>query len=195
MSDTFSLAVEEYRALRATVRERGTMRLIVTAVTFVAWAALATAVQALFTVPVLTLLPLTVLATGFEVVFALHVGIERIGRYLYVHYETPGIPIPGWEHAIGEVALRAGAGSGIDPIFSVAFIVAALLNLVPVALMTADLSPALPGGLPAAFAGLGLVHALVVARVLHARRFAAAQRQRDVELFEQQAGRRPQSIQ
>jgi hypothetical protein len=190
MSDTFTLAAEEYRALRATIRERGTARLIVTALTFVTWAALAIAVQALLTIPVLTLLPLVVLATGFEVIFALHVGVERIGRYLYVRYETAGNPVPGWEHAISEVGSRAGAGSGIDPIFSVAFIIATLLNLVPAALLTADLPPALPGGLSASFAGLAVVHALVITRVLHARRFAGAQRRRDAELFRQHAAER-----
>ena len=191
MSDTSTLAVEEYRALRATIRERGTTRLIVTTLTFVAWSGLVIAVQTLSTVPVLTLVPLAVLATGFEVVFALHVGVERIGRYLYVHYELPDALTPGWEHAIGDVGSRAGAGSGIDPLFSVAFVVATLLNLIPAALLTADLAPALPGGLSAGFAALGFVHALVVARVLQARRFAATQRQRDVEFFQQHAGRRP----
>lgn len=193
MPDASALAIEEYRALRATVRERGTTRSIVTAITFVAWAALAIIVQALLSVPVLTLFPLLVLAAGFEVVFAIHVGVERIGRYLYVHYETTGHPLPAWERAIAEVGPRAGKGSGIDPLLVAAFVAAVLLNLFPGAMTTADFPPVLPGGLSASFAGLGFVHALVVARMLHARRFAASQRQRDAELFQQQAaaGRRP----
>src|SRR5688572_14729222 len=35
------LAHEEFRALRATIRERGTLRLLVVLITFVAWATLA----------------------------------------------------------------------------------------------------------------------------------------------------------
>ena len=38
-------------------------------------------------VPLATLVPLLVLAAAFECVFALHVGIERVGRYLQVFYE------------------------------------------------------------------------------------------------------------
>src|SRR6185436_856611 len=100
MSDPSQLAVEEYRALRATIRERGTIRLIVTVLTFVAWSALAVSVQALFaTLPVMTLFPLMMLAIGFEVVFAAHVGVERIGRYLYVHHESADSRTsPCWEH-------------------------------------------------------------------------------------------------
>src|SRR5262245_42153755 len=148
MSDTNLLAVEEYRALRATIRERGTLRLFVTVLTFVAWSAGALAVPALFTFPVLMLVPLTMLIAGFEVVFAAHVGVERIGRYLYVHYETPESRTPGWEHAISQLGPRANSGSGLDALFAIVFILAALLNLVPALLMTADGVSQLPGGLP-----------------------------------------------
>ena len=79
-TDPTPLAVEEYRALRATIRERGTMRLVVALITFVAWAAGALAVVSWGSVSALALLPLLVLVAGFEVVFATHVGVERIGR-------------------------------------------------------------------------------------------------------------------
>jgi len=70
-----SLAVEEYRALRATIRERGTARWIVIALTFVAWGALSSVDRVFAAAPSLTLVPLVVLASGFETVFALHVGV------------------------------------------------------------------------------------------------------------------------
>ncbi len=38
---TSALGVEEYRALRATINARGTLRLSVAALTFLAWAAIA----------------------------------------------------------------------------------------------------------------------------------------------------------
>jgi len=73
--------LEEYRALRDTIRERGTTRAWLLLATFVAWAALAIATASLAALPVATLLPLLVLAVGFETGFALHTGVERIARY------------------------------------------------------------------------------------------------------------------
>jgi hypothetical protein len=184
MSDTHALAIEEYRALRATIRERGTARLIVTVITFVAWSASAVAVQALFTIPTLTLAPLIVLAAGFEVVFAAHVGVERIGRFLYVHYESGGNSTPCWEHAVVAIGTHAG-GSGIDPLCSVLFIIAALANLVPAVFAAATLSNA--SGVFWSLGFFAVVHAIFIVRVLGARRFAASQRPRDTQLFQEAA--------
>jgi hypothetical protein len=188
MSDNSALSLEEYRALRATIRERGTARLIVTVITFVAWSALAVAIHALSTIPAMTLLPLITLAAGFEVIFAAHVGVERIGRFLYVHYEAAGSTMPCWERAIGDVGPRAGAGSGIDPLCSVLFIIATIANLVPLAFMTAaaEFQEGHPG-IPWSFGFFAIAHALFVVRVLGARRFAATQRRRDTELFQDAA--------
>src|SRR5215475_11445055 len=86
---------EEYRSLRATIRERGTARIWVFLVGIIAWAALITATAALAALPVATLLPLLVLVSVFEAVFSLHVGVERIGRYIQVFLEHEG---GGWEH-------------------------------------------------------------------------------------------------
>lgn len=58
------------------------MRVIVMTITIVSWSGLALAVASLAVVPALGLLPLVVLAAGFEVVFAAHVGVERVGRFL-----------------------------------------------------------------------------------------------------------------
>lgn len=191
MSDPSLLAVEEYRALRATIRERGTIRLIVTVLTFVAWSALAVAVQALFALPVMALVPLLMLAIGFEVVFAAHVGVERIGRYLYVHHESADSRTsPCWEHAISQMGPRANSGSGLDPLFAVGFTAAAILNLAPVLIMTTYVQPALPGGLALWSALFALAHALFIARVFGAKRFAARQRAVDTELFQNAAGPR-----
>jgi len=70
----------EYKSLRDTIRERGTTRAWLLLATFMAWAALAIASAALVALPIATLLPLLVLAVGFETGFALHTGVERIGR-------------------------------------------------------------------------------------------------------------------
>ena len=99
--------------MRATIRERGTARIVLVPLVFIGWAATAIATAAMITVAVSTLVPLLVLAAGFEAVFALHLNVERIGRYLQVFHETDG----GWEH----VAMPSGErfpGTGPDPLFS-----------------------------------------------------------------------------
>src|SRR3979490_1608477 len=87
----------EDRELRATIRERGTARVYIFAGGIAAWGALTIATAALASTPLATLLPLLVLAAGFEGVFALHVGVERIGRYLQVFYEAEDTGAR-WEH-------------------------------------------------------------------------------------------------
>jgi len=177
------LAVEEYRALRATIRERGTMRLIVVAITFVAWAALVLAVQVFVPIPLFSLVPLFVLAAGFEVVFATHVGIERIGRYVQVRYETNESDLPAWERSAMALGAHARARTGIDPLASGLFIGAAALNLVPVLLVSLSEGPNVLGVIPAEFAVFAGIHVLFVWRIFKARRFAARQRAADLEIF------------
>jgi len=159
---------EEYRALRATIRERGTARMVLAPIVFVAWAATAIATTAVITVAVSTLVPLMVLAAGFEALFALHVNVERIGRYLQVFHEGDG----GWEH----VAMRYGQrfpASGPDPLFSRLFILAVSLNFLPAAL----------GGAIPEIVVLVVIHLILVNRIRLARQFAASQRQEDFTKF------------
>ena len=70
---------DEYRALRATIRTRGTARVSVFLAGLGIWAGLAIATAALLPVPSATLVPLVLLAGTFESVFALHVGVEARG--------------------------------------------------------------------------------------------------------------------
>jgi hypothetical protein len=183
------LAVVEYRALRATIRERGTARLVTAPAIFVVWAALAIAVQTWSTMGLWMLGPLVVLAAGFEGIFALHVGVERIGRYLQVFYEdTAGAP-PWWEHAAMEFGQTgSSAGPSIDPLFSWLFGLAALLNLSGAALLSIDERPSLFGISPA-FLLCGLFHAAFAVRLWRARRFAGTQRQADLRRFQELRGR------
>src|SRR5258706_8380613 len=90
-----SRELEEYRALRDTIRERGTARVWVFLAGMVAWGALTIATAALAALPVATFLPLLVLAAAFEGVFSLHVGVERIGRYIQAFLEEPAGDL-GW---------------------------------------------------------------------------------------------------
>ena len=163
--------VEEYRALRATIRERGTARVWAFVVGLVAWAGLVIATAALAALPVATLLPLLVLAAVFEAVFALHIGVERIGRYLQVYFEDEDTS--GWEH----VAMAYGRvfRGGSDPLFALAFVGAAVLNFVPVLI-------AEPVAIEVAV--IGLAHVLFVVRIALARRQAGRQRVIELDRFQ-----------
>ena len=116
---------EEYRALRATIRERGTARVWIFVAGIAAWAALTMAVATLTSPPVATLMPLLVLAAAFEGVFALHVGVERVGRYIHVFFEEEG---RGWEQTAMAFGRPRGSAA-TDAIFTVPFLLAALFNL------------------------------------------------------------------
>jgi hypothetical protein len=159
---------DEYQALRATIRERGTVRMILLPIIFIGWAATALATAAVITVAVSTLVPLIVLAAGFEAVFALHVNVERIGRYLQAFHEPAG----GWEH----VAMSFGQrfpGTGPDPLFSRLFVLATSLNFLPAAL----------GGETIEIVVLATLHLLFINRVRLGRAFAASQRTHDLDRF------------
>ena len=70
----------EFAALRQTIAARGTVRVVVAGAAVVAWATLAS-MQGLYSdLSLLAMVPLTVLFGGFEAVWTLHVGVERIGR-------------------------------------------------------------------------------------------------------------------
>jgi hypothetical protein len=178
-SETAELAREEYRALRATVRERGTLRLIVMFVTFLAWAVLVVRIapQSETTFPLFACL--VVLAAGFEIAFAAHVGVERIGRYLQSHYEGTGAGRPRWEHAIMGFTEPSGPRAHVDPVSTMLFGIAAVLNL-------ASASAALDatGVSLAGLAALASGHALFFWRLIHARRFIRGQRRRDLAVFQ-----------
>jgi hypothetical protein len=123
--------------------------------------------------PGAVLFPLGVLVGGFEAIHALHVGTERIGRYLQVYYEAAPRG-PRWETTAMKVG-PALPGGGIDPLFSAVFAGATLLNTMPAVL----LQPA-----PAEAALLGVLHAAFLFRIVRARRAATRQRAVELESFE-----------
>ncbi len=163
--------IEEYKALRATIRERGSARVWIFVVGLLGWAALAVATAALATIPIATLLPLLVLAGIFDAVYALHTGVERIGRYLQVFFEHED---RGWEHMAMAFG-RAFPGGGLDPLFTPIFLGATILNFIPVLLA----EPA-----PIELVVTGALHLAFITRMFVARRHAGGQRTRDLERFE-----------
>jgi hypothetical protein len=176
------LSTAEYRELRATIRERGSLRHLVVLITFSVWALTMMWAASALAVPIFIVIPLVVLVAGFEVGFALHVGVERIGRYLQVRYEGETGTLVCWERTA--MALRLPTG-GIDPLFIRVFLAAALLNLLVGVWSSA--STEIASDNPAPFAELavfGLVHIAAVARWLWAGRFARSQRARELAAFE-----------
>jgi hypothetical protein len=160
---------DEYRALRLTIQHRGTARMVVLPIAFIGWAGTAVAAAAVITVPISTLVPLLVLVAGFESVFALHVNVERIGRYLQVFHENGG----GWDH----VAMLFGERfrpTGPDPLFGRLFVLATSVNFLPAALGFESMPE---------LAVLALPHLLFINRIRMARAFAAAQRAADLNHF------------
>jgi hypothetical protein len=162
----------EFAILRQTIATRGTVRVVLVAATVVSWATLATA-QGLFSdLPLLVLIPLSVLVAGYESVWALHVGVERIGRFIQVTYES----MPGgatWE----TTAMKTGPalpGSGVNPLASLVFAGASLVNL-----GTAFVAEPTPLEIVVLFGG----HAAFLLRLIHTRLVAGRQRQADLTMF------------
>lgn len=154
--------------MRATIRERGTARMVLAPVVFIAWAAAVIAATAAIVMALSTLVPLMVLATGFESIFALHTNVERIGRYLQAYHEDDG----GWEHVAMEFGRRF-PGGGPDPLYGRLFVVAVSVNYLPAAL----------AGTPIEMGILAVLHFALLLRIRSARRAAAGQRAVDLERF------------
>jgi len=179
------LPLEEYRSLRAAIRERGALRVILFVGAMAAWALVAGLVAGFVPMPLASLVPLLVLMAGFEAVHALHVGAERIGRYVYVRYESAipgGADRPIEARALWETAIAAfGAGQPTpaiwarpaEALFSLVFCCAIAVNALVLTL----------GATRQELAALGAVHFLCVARIFLSRRAAALQRPRDEKRF------------
>lgn len=160
----------EYAAMRDTIRTRDTARMVLVPLVFVGWAATAVATAAVITVALSTLVPLLVLAAGFEAVFALHMNVERIGRYVQVFHERG----EGWEH----VAMAYGqrfSGAGPDPLFAQLFVFGVSVNFLPAAL----------GGEALEIALMAMLHLGLIYRIRMARVATARQRADDLRRFEE----------
>lgn len=168
-----SLSDSEYTALRRTIASRGTARMVLVPLTMIAWAALALLVLTFSQTPVASLFSLAILVGGFEAIHALHVGVERIGRYLQVYYEDAETG-PRWETTAMAVG-PALPGGGIDPLFTLLFASATFVNVIPALALQPRTS--LEIGV------VGVLHLLIVIRIVRARGAAARQRAVELESF------------
>jgi hypothetical protein len=167
-----SLTEAEFAVLRQTIASRGTTRMVLLPITLLGWGSLTLLILFLGEFPVASLISLSILVGGFEAIHALHVGVERVGRYLQVHYEAlPGGP--RWETTVMAVG-PALPGGGIDPLFSFVFVGATFINLIPALL---------PSPTTLELGVVGVVHLLFVIRIVRARGAAARQRAVELESF------------
>ena len=126
--------------------------------------------------PIAGTIPLLLLIATFEVNRMLHLGVERIGRYLQVFYEEPqttGAGTPAWEHT----AMSFGPtvpGAGGHPLLLPLFLFATLINF---------LSVVLPGPVPIELGVMTVPHVSFAIWTLYADKGMRQQRTRELERY------------
>jgi len=136
------IQIREFDALRQTIRSRGTARPITFLIGLSAWAMLLVAVLVWLPNPLAATLPLIVLVGTFEVVRTLHLGVERIGRYVQAFFEEPAhetllphavppLSPPAWETS-AMIFGPSVPGAGGHPLFLPIIVIATLLNYLAV---------------------------------------------------------------
>ena len=121
-----AIQLEEFRALRATIRDRAIARVILLAISWVGWAAIATAIMLVLPATPLLALPLVVVLAAFEVNLGTVRATERICDYLRVVFEERRA-VPGWETATADLAGRRPATAG-DALFFWIFVAVLCAN-------------------------------------------------------------------
>ena len=173
-----SLADREYEALRATIQGRGGARPLAFLAGLATWAIVLAAILAWLPNPIASVVPLLILLATFEVVRALHLNVERIGRYLQVFYEegpggSPPTAVPAWEHTAMAFGPRV-PGAGGHPLFLPLFALAAVANLLAVWL---------PGPLPVEYGTLAVPHLAFVGWLIYCDRGMRAQRAKELARY------------
>jgi small neutral amino acid transporter SnatA (MarC family) len=168
----------EYDSLRTAIRVRATLAPALLIVVMVGWAALTLWVFTTDVVSAATLVPLMVLAAGYEALYAVHVNAERLARYLQVAYEQPiasesATPLTATPQSeTTSLYYRQRFSSiGSNALFSALFILATLVNYVPAAV----------SGTVEELVGIGVAHVLFAVRIIMTGRRAARVRSEDLE--------------
>jgi len=129
-----TLPAAEYASLRAAIAARGQLRAGLAVAGVAAWALLLILVIAWLPYPAAAVVPLVVLLAAFEAVRGLHMGAERLGRYLQVFYEEAGGEArPAWERTAMTLGPAVPGAAG-HPLFLPVFFAAVGLNLLAVLL-------------------------------------------------------------
>jgi hypothetical protein len=170
------IRTEEFRALRTTIRSRGSFRLAICLAGLVGWALTLLIVLAWVANPIAGTVPLLLVVATFEMNRMLHLGIERIGRYLQVFFEEAApdaASTPAWERTV----MRLGPslpGAGGHPLLVPIFFSATLINF---------LSVLLPGPTPIELGAMTVPHVSFLIWMLYADRGMRQQRERELEEF------------
>lgn len=171
--------LHEFRSLRDAVANRGQLRVTLAVAGVSVWAVVLTAMVIALPHPIAAVIPLAVLLATFEAIRPLHLGAERIGRYLQVFYEEAGGPAnapltpPAWERT----AMAFGAavpGAAGHPLFAPTMAIATLVNLLAVVLAEP---------LPEELALLSLPHLGFLAWLVRTDAAMRAQRARELARF------------
>ena len=170
----------EYAALRDTIRTRGTTRMVLVVSGVASWAITLTVILVWLPNPVAATIPLLILVTTYEANRVLHLGVERIGRYVQVFYEEGGaemsarsITPPAWERA-AMILGPSVPGAGGHPLFLPVFLLATMINALAVVL---------PGPLAVEFFVFILPHLGFIAWMLYAERGMRKQRVAELQRF------------
>jgi hypothetical protein len=163
----------EYDSLRAAIRIRLALTPALLVLAVLGWAALTLWVFTTDVVSAATLVPLMVLAAGFEAIHALHLGAARRACYLQAAFEEPATSAtPRWETTTLSYRQRFGR-IGSNATFSTLVGVATVVNFLPAAV----------SGTAEELAGIGIAHALLVLRIVTATRRAARLQHDDLDRF------------
>ncbi len=181
---------EEYAALRRAIAARGQLRAVLFVAGLTAWALVLVAIMVTLPYPLVSIVPLTLLASVFEAIRPLHLGAERIGRYLQVFYEERGAPdgslaeTPAWERTAMAFGPAVPGAAG-HPLFAPLFAVATLVNY---------MSVWLPGPVPVELTALAVPHLAFVIWLVVCDRGMRSQRTRELarfrELYRAESGTR-----
>lgn len=173
-----NLAQCEFEVLRATIRTRGLARPRAFLAGLCTWAVTLVAILAWLPNPVTAVIPLLLLVGSFEVVRNLHMGVERIGRYVQVFFEEagdegPAMTPPAWERTAMAFG-PAVPGAGGHPLYLPVFLLATVVNLMAVML---------PGPLLIEVGTLLVPHIAFLFWMLHCDRGMRKQRSTELARF------------
>jgi hypothetical protein len=172
--EDFSTA--EFRALRDAIARRSQLRTALFLTGLMAWAAALLVILVTLPYPLVSMVPLTLLVATFEAIRPLHVGAERIGRYLQVFHEERAASLPGppaWERTAMTFG-RGVPGAAGHPLFAPVFALATGVN---------GLAVLLPGPVPVELGLLSIPHAAFLAWLAYTDRAMRRQRAADLARY------------
>ncbi len=172
-------ARDEYRTLRQAISDKVHLKSVLFLAGLAAWAGVLVATLIALPYPLVSILPLALLAATLEAIRPLHAGAERIGRYLQVFYEEEGVPdrpmgrTPAWERSAMAFG-RGVPGAAGHPLFAGIFGVATLVNALAVLL---------PGPLAIEAGLLAIPHLAFLVWLVITDRAMRGQRARDLARY------------